>query len=153
MKHRKFFLYLSLTVFFLTLYLLISGSPVLTWPLDKNNSIPLGTFITWLGFISLPMAIFLGVEKLRTPTGNFYRVLSNLLKISLLFALLWVPLSYILAGNISFSFSEKTEFQGGQEAMKWFWRYSYGIVLLPLIIIATHIFAFLLKLIKTKKTK
>jgi hypothetical protein len=46
-----------------------------------------------------------------------------------------VPVSYLLAGNLSFSFSEKATFQGGQAAMRWFWRYSYGLAVLPLTVL------------------
>ena len=50
--------------------------------------------------------------------------------------LLCVPVSFALAGNISFNFSTKPGFLGGQEAMRIFWGYTYGIAigaLLPLV--------------------
>lgn len=50
-----------------------------------------------------------------------------LIRMVIVLGILWVPIAYLLAGNLSFSFSEKESFQGSQEAMKWFWHLSYGI--------------------------
>jgi hypothetical protein len=65
-----------------------------------------------------------------------YRRLSLVLKVAIGLAVLWVPISFALAGNISFNFSTKPGFQGGQEAMRIFWGYTYGIAIgafLPLV--------------------
>lgn len=112
---------------FFTIFLLITGSSVLTIGLGPSNSVPLGNIITWAGMISLPLSIYLGVRNLRRPSGILNTSLAGLLKIILAMAILWFPLSYMLAGNLSFSFSEKETFQGSQKAMRWFWGFSYGI--------------------------
>ena len=65
-------------------------------------------------------------------------MLSVFLKIMILLGILWVPISYLLAGNLSFSFSEKETFQGGQDAMRWFWRLSYGIGVGTILIIIAY---------------
>lgn len=111
------------------LALLVSGSSVLTMALDKEKTIPLGTFVTWAGMISLPLTIYWGVKELRHPSTRATIVLAGFLRGIIVLGLLWVPISYLLAGNLSFSFSEKESFQGGQEAMRWFWRLSYGIAI------------------------
>jgi hypothetical protein len=56
---------------------------------------------------------------------------------------LWVPISFFLAGNLSFSFSEKGFFQGGQTAMKLFWSISFGIVFGAILILATYLISLL----------
>lgn len=127
MKHRKTLFLMAILVTLCVLGLLVTGSSLLVVALDKDESIPLGTFITWAGMISLPLAIYMGIKELRKPTSQFYSVLSGGIKLTLLLAILWIPISYLLAGNISFSFSEKASFQGGQLAMKLFWYLSYGI--------------------------
>lgn len=127
MNKRTIWFYGSLVILSVTMGLLLTGSPLLTRALDSNDTIPLGTFITWAGMISLPMAIYWGIRELRRPLSKLNRVLSLFLKIILVLAILWVPISYLLSGNISFSFSEKDEFQGGQLAMRLFWAFSYGI--------------------------
>jgi len=107
--------------------LLVTGSSLLTIALNSDETIPLGTLITWTGIISLPLTIYWGIKELRKPSGKLNRFLSGFLKIIIVLGILWVPISYLLAGNLSFSFSEKETFQGGQVAMRWFWRLSYGI--------------------------
>jgi hypothetical protein len=126
-NRRKTYFFSALIVAFSTLILLVTGSSVLVLALDKNNSIPLGTLITWAGLISLPLAIYWGVKELREPTKVLTMILSIFLKIIILLGILWVPISYLLAGNLAFTFAEKDAFQGGEAAMKWFWRLSYGI--------------------------
>ncbi|MBO0331099.1 hypothetical protein [[Muricauda] lutisoli] len=137
MTKPKFYFFASLTIFITVAILLITGSFVLTEPLYNGSTIPMGTPLTWLGIMSLPLAVYFGVERYRNPT-KIYKFLPQLLKFSLAAAVLWVPISYLLAGNLSFSFSEKEMFQGGQLAMKWFWGYSYGVVILPLFLLIVH---------------
>lgn len=137
MIQSKFYFFASLTIFIIVATLLITGCFVLTEPLYNGSTIPMGTPLTWVGIMSLPLAIYFGIEQFRNPTKN-YRFLSPLLKFSLATAVLWVPVSYLLAGNLSFSFSEKEVFQGGQLAMKLFWGYTYGAVILPLILLIIH---------------
>jgi hypothetical protein len=107
--------------------LLVTGSPLLTIAFDSDSKIPSGTLITWIGMISLPLTIYWGIEELRKPSSKLNRFLSGFLKFIIVLGILWVPISYLLAGNLSFSFSEKETFQGGQYAMRWCGRVSYGI--------------------------
>ena len=127
MNKRKVYFYSTLILTLSVIILLVTGSSLLTIALDRDESIPVGTLMTWTGMISLPLTIYWGIKELRKPSSKLNRFLSGLLKIIIVLGILWVPLSYLLAGNLSFSFSEKETFQGGQDAMKWFWRLSYGI--------------------------
>ena len=127
MNKRRLFFYTALILTLIVIILLVIGSSLLSLALDRDESIPFGTLITWTGMISLPLAIYWGIKELRQPSRELNRILSRFIKIIIIFGILWVPISYLLAGNLSFSFSEKETFQGGQDAMKWFWRLSYGI--------------------------
>lgn len=118
--------------------LLVSGDSLLLISLNSAGTLPLGTIITWAGMISLPLTIYWGVGEFRTPTTGLTRVLSGLLKGGMLAGLLWVPIAYLLAGNLSFSFSQKETFQGGQDAMRWFWVLSYGIAIIAISTICTY---------------
>jgi len=86
--------------------------------LDAKNSIPLGTWITWAGMISLPLTVYWGIIEFRKPTKKLNKILSRLLKTTITLGVLWLPISFFLAGNLSFTFSEKLSFQGGQAAMR-----------------------------------
>lgn len=145
MNKRKTYFHIALILTASALILLISGSSVLTMALEIDKSIPLGTLITWTGLISLPLMIYWGIKELRNPSTKLNRILSVILKFIIILGILWVPISYLLAGNLSFTFSEKETFQGGQVAMRWFWRFSYGIGIGSISIIFTYWISLLLK--------
>ena len=147
MSRRKVSLVIFLIVTFSTIVLLVTGSSILTIAVVEN--IPLGNFITWAGMISLPLSIFLGINEFRNPSGYWSKFLSWTLKIIILLAVCWVPLSYLLSGNLSFSFNEKESFQGGQSAMRWFWRLSYGINLGAILILILYWVSLIIKKVKT----
>lgn len=129
--------------------LLVTGSSLLTIALDDKKLIPFGTLITWAGMISLPLTIYWGIKELRKPTIKLNKILAGFLKLIIILGILWVPISFLLAGNLSFSFSEKESFQGGQVAMKWFWRLSYGIGIGAILTISTFWISLLFKKDKT----
>ena len=125
MKQHIYF-YSTLIVTLSVLILLITGSFLLATVIP-GTSIPLGTLLTWAGMISLPLTLYWGIKELREPSTKGNTILSKFLRILITFGILWVPISYLLSGNFSFTFSEKETFQGGQMAMRWFWYLSYGI--------------------------
>ena len=129
---------MALVVTVSSLVLLITGSSLLTLNLNPEGNLPLGTFITWAGMIALPFTIYWGNKKLRKPIHKVDKILSTLLLALLILGWLWAPISYVLAGNWSFTFSEREAFQGGQTAMQWFWRLSYGIGLGSVLVLVLH---------------
>ncbi|NNE27922.1 MAG: hypothetical protein HKN09_13845 [Saprospiraceae bacterium] len=138
MKIKYIFL-ASLAMVFIVAILLITGSPLLTLPTPGLKGVPLGTFITWVGLMSLPYAIFWGSDDLRNPKSKLERSLNILLISAFIMAVLWIPVSYLLAGNMSFNFTEKASFQGGQSAMRLFWTYTYCVVGFPILILLLFI--------------
>lgn len=138
MNKREIYFYSALILTISVIILLITGSSLLTIALNGDETIPLGTIITWAGMISLPLTIYWGIKELRKPSSKLNKMLSRVLKIIIILGILWVPISYLLAGNLSFSFSERETFQGGQDAMRWFWRLSYGIGIGAILILFTY---------------
>lgn len=149
MEKRKLCFIASLIVTLSVITLLVTGSSLLSITLDKNNSLPLGNLITWAGMVSLPLTIYWGIGEMRNPTGLLNTILSRILKLALLLAVLWFPISFLLAGNLTFSFSEKETFRGSQLAMKWFWGLSYGIGLGALLSLVVFGISFIFKKIKS----
>ena len=138
MKHSKFWFIVSLIIFIVVGYLLISGSALLTFSLSPNANIPLGTFITWLGLVAIPFVFYFSIRRLREPQSKSDRAFALILKVLIGLAVLWIPVSYLLAGNISFSFTEKAEFQGGQLAMRLFWFNAYFTAAAPIALGITY---------------
>lgn len=139
MRRSKILFISSLLVFLIVAFLLFTGSSVLLIALSEDPYFPLGTLITWIGLIALPMSIYWGVKNFRVPKRRIHKFFSFLLKLTILLAILWVPISYGLAGNWSNTFTESVTFQGGQLAMKYFWTLSYGIPLLSLAILLINL--------------
>jgi hypothetical protein len=138
MNKRKIYFYSALILTIGVIILLVTGSSLLNIALNSDETVPFGTLITWIGMISLPLTIYWGIKELRKPTNKLNRILSGFLKVIIVLGILWVPISFLLASNLSFSFSEKETFQGGQDAMRWFWRLSYGIGIGAILIISTY---------------
>ena len=149
MNKRKIYFYCALILTITVIIILITGSSILTIAFDRHELIPFGTLITWAGMISFPLMIYWGIKELRKPSSKLSRILSGVLKIIIVLGILWVPISYLLAGNLSFSFSEKETFQGGQDAMKWFWRLSYGIGIGTILTLITYWISLIFKNNKT----
>lgn len=138
MNKRKIYFYCALIVTLCAITLLVSGSYLLTMALDTKNSIPFGSIITWAAMISLPMTIYWGGKEFRKPSTKRNKILASFLKLIIILGILWLPISFLLAGNLSFTFSAKESFQGGQVAMKCFWYLSYGIGVGTIAIISIY---------------
>ncbi|MEM6719264.1 MAG: hypothetical protein AAF611_08130 [Bacteroidota bacterium] len=145
MSSQKTYFFIALLFTVSVAVLLVSGSSLLTVAIDSDQSIPLGTFITWIGMISFPLTIYWGIKELRKPSRQFSKLLSKLIKITIVLGILWVPISYALAGNLSFTFSEKETFQGSQLAMKWFWYLTYGIGIAAILTLFSYWVSLLFK--------
>ena len=137
-KKRRIWFMLSTTILIIAAVLLITGSSILGISLSDTSNVPLGTFITWLGIIALPLTIYFGIEKLRNPVSQKDKYVALLWRGIFFLSIIWLPICYLLAGNISFSFSEKATFQGGQLAMQIFWYFTYFMAAAPLLILAIY---------------
>ena len=138
MNKQKIVLLTSLVIFILALTLLFTGSSFLEYALITEPYLPVGTISTWLGMIALPSSIYWGSKEMRQPSSKINKVLSRLLKILLVLAVFWAPISALLAGNLAYNFSEVEPFQGGQSAMRWFWRYSYGLPIGAIVLLLIY---------------
>ncbi len=148
MRKYPILFYLSLAATILVLYLLFTGSSVLLFQIIESPYLPAGTPLTWLGLLSFTTAFLLGFSGLKSANSKAIKFCYMLFKIAFIMAILWLPISIGLSGNLSNSFGEKTAFQGGQLAMKIFWVNSYLPVVLPLISTLLYL---IIKLIKKFK--
>ncbi len=132
-------------------YLLITASPLLTLSLDAAGTLPLGTFITWFGLIAFPSFLLFVTGELFAPTTKWARVFSKILKGIIFLAFAWGPFCALLAGNWSYTFAEKSTFQGGQIAMTIFWYFNYFLVLAPVFV--TLVYKIIALVINLKRTQ
>ncbi len=126
---------LCLLVFFACMGLLLTGSSLLTVALSERLGLPWGTPITWLGMVALVFALWFGSAALRAPRTHADRNYRRAWAVLLAMAVLWPFVSYALAGNWSYSFGQREGFQGSSAAADWFFRYSFSVLLLPLLFV------------------
>ena len=128
----------ALAIFLIVLGLLVTGSPLLVVSLGERLGLPLGNVITWFGMMALVMMIWFGSKGLRKPSSRRDRTYRRLWFVLLALAILWPFVSYALAGNWNFSFGRRDGFRGSSDAAEWFFRYSYAVVLLPVLFAAVR---------------
>lgn len=113
-------------VFFIVLGIFILKPEILGISIFPSFSFPLGTIISWLGIIVLSSFFYLVFPS--TQKTAFVAVLKNILKINVLLGFFWGLISFVLAGNWTFQFTNK-------QANFLFWMIiTASIVLLPVFI-------------------
>jgi hypothetical protein len=105
------------------LYPLITGSEVLLVPVLNEPYLPLGTLSTCMAMILPALIILIGTK----PSGSYHfvwagRTIRILLWVSLIMAVLWPFISYVLSGNLTFTFSNSMD--NHELRLKTFWYYS-----------------------------
>ncbi len=144
MNKRTLLLLISIILFVITLTLLVTGAEILTYPLLEKPYFPFGNLLTALGFVALPCIFFFGRKRFYEPLSKRDRIFARLFKFVIALSALWIPVSYLLAGNLSNSFGNSDSFQGSQAAGEVFWVYSYSLAALPIVLflvfLATKLF-------------
>jgi len=129
--------------------LLLEASPVLTKPLVKGFGLPFGTLVAWVGITMVPLSILSGIRLIRKPISRAYRFYNQVFRILTLLSSFWGLVSYLLAGNWAYTFTESVRFRGSEKAFSVFIYYTAIIISLSLlffIIFGIHHF-----IIQTKK--
>ncbi len=133
---RRIGFIISLLVFFGSIYLLVTASPVLLYPLSEALGLPMGTLTTWLGFLSLPAMAYFAFPNLLKMGTPLQKGLRAAWIIGLLLAVCWPFLSYLLAANWSFNFVGPQEaFRGSDRAGVYFDYLNLLTLLWPLLVL------------------
>lgn len=145
---------IAFLVFISAVFLMTSGEEFLVRPMFYFIPMPWGNWITWVGFIAFPLSIFYGFSAVRRPKTRFMGLMHIMLKLNLILAFLWVPISYLLAGNITNSFSgSATGFQGSPRASEVFWGYNIFLIFLPLAILSAVGIQTMIDYLKSKNNR
>lgn len=140
---RRLFRLLPLLLLLVCLFLIITGSPILAEPLMNELEIPRGTIISWLCIAMLPLSIIMGLRPIRKPISLVYRFYKRVFICFLLLGASWGLVSYYLAGNWAFTFSDTGVFRGSEKAFQFIVTYTFALIsltLLFLIIFGIHHF-------------
>lgn len=135
---NRFKFILANIAWLLALSLLLSSSELLSIGLDSDGKLPLGTLITWWGFIGLAYVSTRSISILRMPNSIWEKSISVLGTTGFYAACIWPLLGWLLAGNLSFEFTSAAPgFRGSPEASVWFWDLNYAIPIVCLIAFIT----------------
>lgn len=97
---------------------------ILTAPLYENNSMPLGTMISWFGIVAVAWISYLIRPMKKRLLSPFSR---NVLYLNFFAAVFWGFISYLLAGNWQFKFLVQLNF--------YLWiLYTAAIFIIPVIV-------------------
>ena len=121
--------------------LLLEGSPILTEPVIEGIGLPFGTLIAWVGITMFPFSILIGIRFIRKPTSQVYRFYKRVFFVFTLFGVAWGGISYLLAGNWTYTFSNDKGFRGSEQAFDIFLVYTafiISITLLTFVIFGLH---------------
>jgi hypothetical protein len=121
--------------------LLVSGLPLLGVSLI-GQSFPVGTLITWIGLVALPLALFTAFPGLRNPVSGADKFFRLLLLVILILAGLWGLFAFLLSGNWAFTFDGTAQkFSGSEQASRLFWKITYLIVSAEWFFILIYMFS------------
>lgn len=110
-----------------TLVLILTASPLLVRPIVPGASFPLGNLITWIGLVSLPLAIYTGIKELYRPKTKIQKGFRAVILLIILLNAAWGFVGYYLSGNWAFNFTNDP-----QSSLR-YWNYIYFIVLSSLV--------------------
>jgi len=136
-SQRKSMVALALGVFACSAWLLATASPLLLVELAPAPGLPLGTLVAWAGIVSLPVASFLGFQRHLGRESRLSRVSRYSMFCLLLLSAAWGFVSYGLAGNWAFNFSNQSgSFRGSVAAGGVFRAYTVAVVAASLFVSA-----------------
>ncbi|HEY9118010.1 MAG TPA: hypothetical protein VIN11_09315 [Roseivirga sp.] len=125
-RRVKYFFLASILIQMFVVTSLATASPLLTIPVIKGGSFPWGNLLTAVLFVLFPIN-FLLMRSTRKIHPIPMKVFRACILTSVVFGILWLPITYLLSGNWSASFS------GQDFNSKIWWMYTYTAPLLPFI--------------------
>ncbi len=77
MKYQTLLFVLFLLTFILAVYSLVTAADYLVYPLINEPFVPIGTLLTWLGFVALPATVLFSTASLYSPQSSLGKVFST----------------------------------------------------------------------------
>ena len=132
---KHFLLIQCVLVFFFALISLALGAEYLYLPLVKKPFFPFGNLLTAMGYIAFSSIFyFLFIMKVSGKT-ELRKLFSKLFKYNIILSFFWMPIGYILSGNLSTSFGRSDSFQGSAFAGEIYWIFNYTLLGIPFLLL------------------
>lgn len=116
--------------------LLLEGLPVLTEPVIEGMGLPFGTLIAWVGISMVPFSILIGIRLIRKPTSRVYRFYKGAFFVFSMLGVAWGGITYLLAGNWTYTFFNVETFEGSERAFNIFLGYTAFVISITLLTFA-----------------
>lgn len=123
-----------------SLYFLFLKTEVLGLNLFGAEYFPVGSVIAWICILAYNLLLQIFLK--RNTSLNLYKVYKFVLRFQLLSVCLWLPMSYVLSGNWSFTFRNRPF------AFYAWLVYTLSLILIPLLLLFIK---FLYKFLSTKR--
>ena len=127
--------YISSIIFMACLLLIVTGSPILSKPVQQDSAFPIGTIISWAGLVALVNTTYLVFNKISHSYQSNFKLLRFAFRSLLILASTWGLAGFLFAGNWAFTFQNQDEFRGSIEASQYFLGYTATIVLFPVFLL------------------
>ncbi len=124
-KRIKFIILLSILVF--TFYSLFVEPEILSLQLSKTYNIPLGSFISWSAIVTYTLLIHNFISN--STKSLLSKIITISSRVNLIIALMWLPVTFGLSGNLAFNFQNKPL------AYKIWIGYTLLLIIIPILIL------------------
>ncbi|QIA08586.1 hypothetical protein [Draconibacterium halophilum] len=129
---KKAKLIILLSILGLAFYCLFVQPELLGINISKSLNFPLGSLIAWLGIVAY--VIFFQLIMVPLSKSDLFRIEKVIRSSQFTLALLWLPVSLALSGNMAFTF------QNAPHAFKFWVIYTLVILVLPLVLFILKLF-------------
>ncbi|WP_297093566.1 hypothetical protein [uncultured Draconibacterium sp.] len=130
--NRRIKLILLISVLAFTFYCLFIQPELLAVSISEKLNFPWGSLVIWFGILAYTLLFQLIIKM---PTKYILLKVDKLLRsLELGLALLWLPVSYFISGNLAFAFLNKPI------AFKLWIAYTLVILLLPFLLLLLKLF-------------
>jgi hypothetical protein len=125
----------ALLIFCVVLLFFVVFPDYLLLGLIENPYLPLGTILTWIGFISWTTFFYFSSLALFQNPSNSAKRIKRIFQFLLLLSLLWIFIGYGLANNWAMSFSGSiSDFRGSYKASLVYWGFDYFLFFAPILV-------------------
>lgn len=128
-------IYIPIIILVSSLFLVVTGSPILNKPFIKDSTLPLGTLISWIGIIALTLTIYCIFNKIHRSNSKNHKILRYVFKGIISLASIWGFIGFLFANNWALTFQNHDKFRGSIDASLFFWIYTATLVLFPILLI------------------
>lgn len=112
----------------------------LLYTLLEDPYLPMGTILTWIGFIAFTSFFCFLYLSLQKNDSKLFKLFKSFFQLLRALAFLWIFIGFAFSNNWSMTFSGSiTEFRGSPEASVYYWGFNYFMIGAPILLFVIFI--------------